>query len=69
MDNILTRATDSLGDVLDASLGTAFDRATENRRLLKAQSILSRMGTIYSVYSTQNAQHIKTPANEKECLV
>lgn len=64
-DNRIVRATGSLGDVLGASLRPSATQIQEDRRLNKAKSILSRMGTIYSVYSGQRGHNLQNEARTK----
>jgi hypothetical protein len=64
-DNRIARATDSLGDVLDDYIKPSATKINENRRMMKAKSILSRMGTIYSVYSVQQGHNLLRESSNK----
>jgi hypothetical protein len=65
MVNGIERATGSLGDVLERGVMSAVDLTRNRQKIMRANSILSRMGTVYSVFSMNNPGSSLPAALEK----
>jgi hypothetical protein len=61
----IERARHSLGDVLEKGMLSYHDSSRNRQKIIRANSILSRMGTIYSVYSMHHAPASSSGGGEK----